>query len=75
MRTFLIVLTVLWCSPAIAKEMSGDQAAKIFDACAKAAQKQCPRNSIYCDSYRRSFVKVCMVRNDVPPELIIIFLY
>lgn len=73
MRIFIASVCLVWAGRAEAT-LNGDQIAQIYDQCSAAAAAKCGRATIYCDSYRRSYVKICLTRSGVPPEYIMMLL-
>lgn len=69
------LLSIAMATPAYAAEMSGQEAMQIYQACLQQATNQCRRNTRYCQNYRQSYVKVCMLQNNVPTETIMLLLY
>lgn len=52
--------------------MSGSQVAKIMAMCSEFTYEKCPADntSHYCYGYRPAALKMCLLKNDVPPEYI-----
>lgn len=73
MRTIFAIAFLLAATP-VANAMSGAEVSRIYVECTKAAEKQCKRNTKYCQAYRRGFVKMCLVENEVPADIIIVLM-
>ena len=73
MRLFMIVAVgSLMVTSSWAEEMSGSQVAAIYDACQKEALRQCPKLTIRCQAFQRGFVKMCLVKNGVPADMVLV---
>lgn len=55
------------------KETNGEKVLMAQQYCVALASHECPAGgTLYCDAFRRSYVKNCMVRAGVPPEYILV---
>lgn len=52
------------------KKSAGEQVAAIHGYCLNAAMQQCPGATIRCEAFRRSYVKSCLLKANVPPSYI-----
>lgn len=48
----------------------GSSPVSIHIKCQDAAIRQCPRDTVYCRSYQRSFIEACMIENGVAADYI-----
>lgn len=60
--------------PSYTAAPNGSTVSQIYGFCRKFADRRCPSDSVYCTAYKRSFVKGCLLRYDVPASYIIVLL-
>jgi len=70
--SFVLASVLIMPVPAFAEEMTGEQVAAIYEACSKEALKQCPKFTIRCQSFQHGFVKMCLVKNGVPADMVLV---
>lgn len=61
---------IAFVGSAIADDLAGRQAMEAYQYCLTEASKHCNVYTIYCDNYRRSFVKSCMISIGIDPDYI-----
>lgn len=66
----VMIAILLTAAPVSASSQKGQAALDAYQFCLAEATKQCGRNSIRCNAFRRSFVKVCMMQAGIEPEYI-----
>lgn len=72
MRGILTAALLLVSSAAYAQQLTGEQIGQIYGMCQDAAFRKCPPNNttIYCRTYVPGFIKMCLMKNNVPPDYI-----
>lgn len=69
MKPISILIAALLATGAEAAPV-GKQISEIYLACEEAAFNQCGRESVRCRAFRRSYIKVCLINNEVPADYI-----
>lgn len=70
MRILAVVMFFMIAGAASAQDDAGAEAIRAFNWCMSDAEKQCPRDTIRCRSFRKGFVKACMMQIGVEPDRI-----
>lgn len=70
MRVLAATLVFLLATSASARDLNGQEIAEIYMRCTQAAAQKCPASNIYCTAFRRSFVKICLIQEGVPPDYV-----
>jgi hypothetical protein len=74
MRIIIALACLMAADPAGADALNGGQVAQIYGQCLAAADAKCNRATIYCNAYRRSYVKICLTKSGVSPDYIFMLL-
>lgn len=74
MRAATLVLMMSFATVASAQELTPQQITQAYKWCTDQAFAKCSAFTTYCDGYRHSFLKVCLVNAGVPPDYIMMLL-
>ncbi len=59
-------------APPPANAGPGPRALYAQQMCSREAIQKCPAATTYCESFRRSYIEACMIRDGVPPEYVMV---